>query len=92
MAWHSLYMHVGVETGMIGLIMLAGFLMILIYRGYLYRQATGNIVALIDILGFMTIGISVVGIDAITGIYLGLAFLGTTIPPKTHRRENSNVP
>jgi O-antigen ligase/polysaccharide polymerase Wzy-like membrane protein len=85
LAWHAIYMHVGVETGMIGLTILAGFLSILIFRGLLYRQRTGNVIPLIGILGFMTIGGSVVGIDAISGLYLGLAFLGTTFPPKTHR-------
>ncbi|MCW5785450.1 MAG: O-antigen ligase family protein [Nitrospirales bacterium] len=90
LAWHAIYLHVGVETGMIGLIILTGFLGTLIFRGLRYRLVTGNIVPLIGILGFMTIGMSVVGIDAISGIYLGLAFLGTTFPPKAHRRENSN--
>jgi O-antigen ligase len=84
LAWHAIYMQVGVETGMIGLTILAIFLSILIYRGLLYRQATGNIVPLIGILAFMTIGISVPGIDGISGLFLGLAFLGTTLPPKTH--------
>ena len=92
MAWHSIYMHVGVETGMIGLILLAGFLGTLIFRALLYRRATGNIVALIGILGFTTIGISVVGIDAITGIYLGMAFLGTSLPSKKNVREIRALP
>lgn len=77
MVWHSLYMNVGVETGIIGLAILAVFLWKLVFRGVRYRQVTGNVVPLIGILCFMTIGISVPALDGISGLFLGLAFLGT---------------
>ena len=91
-AWHAIYLHVGVETGMIGLTILAVFFSTLIFRGLSYRQATGNIIPLIGILGFMTLGISSPGIFGISGLFLGLAFLGTTVPPKSHRDGNARYP
>ncbi len=86
-AWHALYMQVGVETGMIGLSILAILLIQLIFRGVLYRQATGDVVPLIGILCFMTVGISVPGLDGIPGLYLGLAFLGTTSRKRKMTKE-----
>ena len=86
-AWHSIYMHVGVETGMIGLIVLTIFFSKLILRVLLYRQVTGNVVPLTGILSFMTVGLFVPGIDGLTGLFLGLAFLGTTLPEKKIMRE-----
>ncbi len=79
LAWHAIYMHVGVETGIIGLLILMGFLMALIFRSLHYRQATGNVVPLIGILGFMTLGLTMPGIHGLAGLYLGLAFHGTTL-------------
>lgn len=85
MAWHAVYMHVGVETGMIGLTMLAIFFGKLIFKTFRYRKLTGQVVPLIGIIGFMTIGISVPGLDGISGLFLGLAFLGTI--PKKNTKE-----
>jgi O-antigen ligase len=90
--FHSIYMQVGVETGMVGLIVLTGFFTKLIFTGLWYRHVTGSIVPLFGIVGFMTIGISVVGMDGISGLFLGLAFLGTTIPPKKIMKETRTPP
>lgn len=76
-AWHAIYLQVGVETGLIGLTILIIFMGRLIFKTLIYRKLTGQIIPLVGILGFMTIGISVPGIDGISGLFLGLAFLGT---------------
>ncbi|GJL59408.1 MAG: hypothetical protein NPIRA03_22650 [Nitrospirales bacterium] len=96
-AWHALYLQVGVETGLIGLTVLGIFLIKLIFRTLLYRKMTKQVIPLVGILGFMTIGITVPGIDGISGLFLGLAFLGIMplqrkMPKKLSRkdpRENS---
>ena len=92
LAWHALYMQVGVETGMIGLIVLAIFLGRLIVKTIIYRRLTGQVVPLIGILGFMTIGISVPGLDSISGLFLGLAFLGTISSSRKVRDKAQQLP
>ncbi|WP_443147615.1 O-antigen ligase family protein [Nitrospira sp.] len=86
MAWHAVYMHVGVETGMIGLTLLAIFMGKLIFKTLHYRRLTGQVIPLIGIVGYMTIGLTVTGVDGISGLFLGLAFLGT-IPNKKITKE-----
>lgn len=82
MAWHSLYLQVGVETGMIGLGMLAILLIKLTFKTLSYRKWTGQVVPLIGIVGFVTIGVSVSGFDGISGLFLGFAFSGTILPKR----------
>ncbi|HBP89716.1 MAG TPA: O-antigen ligase family protein [Nitrospirales bacterium] len=91
-AWHSIYMQVGVETGLIGLTILTIFLIKLIFKTLLYRKITRNVVPLAAILGFIMMGVAGHMLEGLSGLYLGLAFLGTTFPQKTHRDGNSSSP
>lgn len=91
LAWHSIFLHVGVETGMIGLTILAVFFSKLIFSGLAHRKVTGSIVPLLGILCFITTGLSVPGMDGITGIFLGLAFLGTMPQKKIAKKFNKPV-
>lgn len=75
-AWHSLYLQVAVEAGMIGLVLLVLLLAVLWWRGLRHWKMTRDLVPLIATLCFMTIVVSVSGLDAISGVYLGIAFLG----------------
>lgn len=75
--WHALYLFVGTETGLIGLLGLAFFLGTLMQRGFAHWQFCGELAPLLALLCFMIIGVSVSGIDAISGLFLGFAFLGT---------------
>lgn len=77
MAWHALYLQIGVEAGMIGLAILFGFLGRLFFNCIRYRQITRNSIPLMGILCFMTIGLSVPALEGISGLFLGIAFLGT---------------
>lgn len=77
MLWHSIYLQVGVETGLIGLTILAIFFGRLLFKTVIYRKLTGLVIPLIGIVGYLTIGLSVPALDGNSGIYLGLAFLGT---------------
>ncbi len=76
---------------MIGLTILAVFFGKLIFNGLAYRQVTGNIVPLLGILCFMTIGLSVPGMDGISGIFLGLALLGTIPQKKIAKKFNQPI-
>lgn len=76
MAWHSLYLHVGVETGLIGLILLTAFLATVMRKGLIHRGVTGEVGPLLGIPCFMTIGLSVIAMDPLSGLFLGMAMLG----------------
>lgn len=77
--WHALYLLVGTETGLIGLLSLAGFLGTLLWRSFLHWRAYGELGPLLALICFMLIGVSVSGIDAMSGVFLGFAFLGNDL-------------
>jgi len=74
-AWHSLYLQVGVETGIIGLIGLTFLLASLLFRGFTHWRIHDSSAPLIGIIGFMVIGLSVSALDAVSGMFLGVGFL-----------------
>lgn len=74
-AWHSLYLQISVETGTIGLVLMALLFGSLLARGMRHRNISGDAVPLMGTLCYMTIAISVSGVDAISGVFLGLGFL-----------------
>lgn len=75
LAWHTLYLQVGVEAGTIGIMGLTLLLVPLLVRGLTHSRLSGETTPLIGILGFMVIGLSVSGTDVASGIFLGLGFL-----------------
>ncbi len=83
-AWHSLYLQVAVEAGIIGIILLTLLLAPLLFRGFIYWRLYGSSLPLNGILGFLVVGLSVSGFDAASGMFLGLGFL--SIKTKTTRR------
>ncbi|WNM58130.1 O-antigen ligase family protein [Candidatus Nitrospira allomarina] len=85
LAWHSLYLHIGVETGLIGLLLLTVFLASLISKGLVHRRVTGEVGPLLGVPCFMTIGLSVSALDPLSGLFLGIAFLGNTRAPRVRR-------
>ena len=76
--WHSLYLQLGVETGLIGLICLIGLLVRLLLIDVRYFRRTNEIVPLLGVVGFVVVALSVSGMDAISGVLLGLGFLPTS--------------
>lgn len=76
MGWHSLYMHLGVEMGLVGLILLAIFVIPLVLEKSMHWRLYGESVPFIGLLGFLIITLSTSGLDAISGVFLGLGFLG----------------
>lgn len=74
-AWHSLFLQVGVEAGLIGIIGLISFLAALLVRGFTHWRLQGSSAPLIGVIGFIVIGLSVSGLDAASGLFLGIGFL-----------------
>ena len=56
-------------------------------RGIAHWRTRREITPLLGLVSFMTIGVSVSGIDAISGVFLGIAFLADRYPPIVRVRE-----
>jgi O-antigen ligase len=89
--WHSLYLLIGAETGLIGLSALGLLLAVLMVRAYRHLRTCGESVPLLGILCLMIIGVSVSGTDAISGVFLGLAFVGGDLSCMRIIRDASSV-
>jgi len=75
MAWHSLYLHIGVEAGMIGIMALTLLLGSLIFHGLNHWRSFGESLPLLGAIAFLVIGLSVSGMDGASGVFLGLGLL-----------------
>ncbi len=73
--FHSLYLQIAAETGLLGLLILAVYLFRLIAATRKHLGITGEAAPLLGCVGFMIIGLSVACFDPLSGIYLGLALL-----------------
>jgi O-antigen ligase len=73
--WHALYLHVAIECGLIGIGLLAWFLLTIIVRSIKYAMMTGELVPLLGIVSFMVVGCSIPAIDGASGLFLGCGLL-----------------
>jgi O-antigen ligase len=73
--WHSLYLQLLVETGAVGFLAFGAILLAIGNRAREHLRTTGEIVPLVAVLCYLTIGLSVSAIDGISGVYLGLALI-----------------
>ena len=85
--WHALYLLIGVETGLIGLTGLAVLFGKLLRKVWRHHRERGEVTPLLGLVCYMTIGVSVSGIDAISGVFLGLAFLAGEYPKRARVRR-----
>ena len=74
--WHSLYLHMGIECGSVGLLLLAIFLTSMIVNGFRHLHDYGEIPPLLGVVGFMAIAVSIPAIDGVSGLFLGMALSG----------------
>ena len=73
--FHSLYLHFGAETGIVGLAMIGGFFWVLLRDGIKLRRSRREIVPLMATLGFSVLGLSVIGMDSLGGMWVGLGLI-----------------
>jgi O-antigen ligase len=73
--FHSLYLDVIVETGLLGFIPLIFVLIMLVRRAILHYLRFGEVTPLVGITAFILIGLSVTAFDCISGVFIGLAFM-----------------
>jgi O-antigen ligase len=91
--WHSLYLLVGAEMGILGLSLLSILLSLLIRDGVRHFRRSHEIVPLLGTISFMLYGLSVSGFDSLGGMLLGLGFIGGnranlwTVRKQWHRED-----
>lgn len=71
--FHSLYLHVGAETGLLGLTILFAFLARAGLGTFRHRAETAEIGPMFGLAGFMVLGLSISALDMLSGLYVGLA-------------------
>jgi O-antigen ligase len=97
-ALHSLFMQIMVETGLLGLFTVVGWLLVCLVKIFRRQMRTQEILPLVCFLGYGFIVITVSGNDINSGIFLGIALLGTAAVGKslrditTSERRNSWKP
>ena len=82
LGWHALYLQAIGETGLIGTSLLFTFLGALVLRGVRHWKRYREVAPLAGILTYMVVGASVSGMDAISGVFVGLALLGGDVAPR----------
>ena len=78
--WHSLYLHVGAELGLLGLTAIALLISALLYKGVAHHHRSGELTPLMCAVAFMFIGVSVTGLDSMSGVFVGLALQAAELP------------
>lgn len=81
-ALHSLFMEIAVEAGLLGLVLMAFWLLLCFEKIWRRMRKTGEIFSLVCFLGYVFIVITVSGNDINSGIFLGIAMLGTAAVQK----------
>jgi O-antigen ligase len=91
--WHSLYMHVGIETGLIGYLCLLFLLASLLRSSALRWRRAGEVHALLGTAGLLLICLTANGMDASTGLFLGVAMVSRVPRRRTPlpSRESRNA-
>jgi O-antigen ligase len=82
LGWHALYLQMIGETGLIGTSLLLVFLGALVLRGVRHWKRSHEIAPLASILTYLVVGASVSGLDAISGVFIGLALLAGDVAPR----------
>ena len=92
LGWHALYLQMIGETGLIGTSLLLVFLGSLVLRGFRHWKRSQEIAPLASILTYLVVGASVSGLDAISGVFIGLALLGGDAVPRMVLAQARLVP
>jgi O-antigen ligase len=80
MAWHSLYLQVAVETGLLGLAPLLVWLALALVRIFSWTLRAGAILPLACFVGYIMITLTVSGQDTNAGVLMGIGLFGTVRP------------
>jgi O-antigen ligase len=90
--FHSLYLQVIVETGVLGFVPLMCILGSLFNRAVAHLRRFGEVTPLVGIVSFLLIGLSVTAFDVLSGTILGLALMAREPNPRYVAREFAATP
>jgi O-antigen ligase len=90
--WHSLYQHLTVETGLLGMTALLALLARMIVNNLRTWRRRGEVVPLLGTLSFMLVALTVSGMDAASGLFLGLGLLAAPAAVSRARRAHWRPP
>jgi len=77
--YHSLYLQIGIETGLLGLVLVFYLLGRIVSDAIAHRKVCGEVVPLLSILSFIFLAITVTGIDAFGGTLLGIGLIAGNV-------------
>jgi len=77
--WHSIYLQLGIEAGLIGWICLGIVIVPVLVGCFKHWRTSGEVVPMIGVVGFLAVAGTVPALDAVSGVFLGLGFLGTRL-------------
>ena len=72
MRWHSLYLQVAIETGALGVLVLTTLFFLLFRSNIRAWRYTGDVAPMLGAIGFALLALTVSGMDAASGLFLGL--------------------
>lgn len=75
LVWHSLYLQIGVETGLIGLSLLFWFLFRVFRRVIHQYKVFADPIPLLGAIGYAVAGVSIPAVDATSALFLSLAMI-----------------
>ena len=81
-AWHSLYLQVVVEAGVIGVGVLSLLCLLLTRSAIKTYRTKDQVTPLVGAVSFLLIALTVSGMDAASGLFLGFAMCGPTLPDR----------
>jgi O-antigen ligase len=80
--WHSLYLHVAVETGVVGSVALLVLFTAMLASNVRSWRERREITPFLGTVGFLIIALTVSGMDAASGLFLGLGLLTPSPLPR----------
>jgi O-antigen ligase len=80
--WHSLYLQILAETGLLGFTFLLGLLVSIGRRAFGQWRKFGELAPILAFIAYIAIGFSVSAYDANCGLFIGLAMLGSEAAPR----------
>lgn len=80
--WHSLYLQIAAETGLIGVTALIFLLAAISRRAFKQWRTYGEMAPILAFMAYVAVGLSVSAYDANCGLFIGLALLGPEAAPR----------
>lgn len=88
MAWHSLYLQIGIELGALGLAALVILLGRTAWIAYRHWTLTSELMPLLGVMSFLIVAGTVSGMDPFAGMFLGFGLVASSSKAGAHRKRS----